>query len=117
MPEQGSVLNIPLGQLSPNHLFDSTLVDIQKQRKKANWIQPHLNLQRLLATTIADIKHQDPFSLTWFTTHEEPLPIWTLYSHMAYNFAKMFYRIMVNEQRFKCTETSCNFPADNDQSN
>jgi hypothetical protein len=70
----------------------------------------------LLATTIANIKHQDPFSLAWFTTHEEPLPVWALYSHTAYTFAKTFNPMMVNETRFKVTETSRSFPADNVES-
>jgi hypothetical protein len=111
IPEQGTSLNIPLGILSPL-LNDATLADIQKQRKRINWIQQNLNPQRLLATTIADIKHQDPFSLAWFTTHEEPLPVWALYSHTAYMFAKTFNPMMVNEPRFKVTETSRSFPAD-----
>ena len=100
IPQQRLVLNIPLGQLSPSLILDLMIVDIQKQQKRINWIQTHLNPQRLLATTIADIKHQDPFSLIWLTTHEEPLPIWALYSHTAYAFAKTFNLIMVNEPRF-----------------
>jgi hypothetical protein len=48
---------------------------------------------------------------------EEPLPIWALYSHMAYTFAKTFNPMMVNEPQFKVTETSCSFPADNVESN
>jgi hypothetical protein len=116
IPEQGTPLNIPLGILSPL-LNDTALADIQKQRKRINWIQQNLNPQRLLATTIADIKHQDPFSLTWFTMHEEPLPVWALYSHMAYTFAKTFNPMMVNEPRFKVTETSRSFPADDVESN
>jgi len=67
----------------------------------------------LLATTIADIKHQDLFSLVWFTTHEEPLPIWALNSHMATAFAKTFNPIMANEPRFKANESSRSFPAGN----
>ncbi len=106
IPDHGTILNITLGILSPHLNHKSTLVDIQKQQKRINWIQQNLNPQRLLATTIADIKHQDPFSLAWFTTHEEPLPIWALYSHTAYTFAKMFNLMMVNEPRFKVTETS-----------
>jgi len=71
----------------------------------------------LLATTIADIKYQDPFSLAWFTMHEEPLPIWALYSHTAYTFAKTFNPIMANESRFKTNESSRSFPADNVNTN
>ena len=52
-------------------LNDTTLADIQKQWKRINWIQQNLNPQRLLATTIADIKHHDPFSLNWFETERE----------------------------------------------
>jgi len=117
IPEQGAILNIPLGILLPLLNYDTTLADIQKQQKRINWIQQNLNPQRLLATTIANIKHQDPFSLAWFTTHEEPLPIWALYSHTAYTFAKMFNPIMVNEPRFKVTETSQSFPADDVKAN
>ena len=83
IPAQDTILNIPLGLLSLDLNYKQTLVKIQKQPKRIDRIQPHLNQQRLLVTTIADIKHQDPFSLTWFTTHEEPLPIWALYLHMA----------------------------------
>ena len=36
---------------------------------------------------------------------------------MAYTFAKMLNPITVNEPRFKCTETSCSFPADDVQLN
>jgi hypothetical protein len=117
IPEQGAILNIPLGILLPLLNKDTTLADIQKQRKRINWIQQNLNPQRLLATTIADIKHQDPSSLVWFTTHEEPLPIWALYSHTPYTFAKTFNQIMVDEPRFKVTETSRSFPADDVKSN
>jgi len=116
IPDQGAILNIPLGILSPL-LSETTLADFQKRRKQVNWIQPHLNPQRLLATTIANIKHQDPLSLTWFTTHEEPLPIWALYSHTAYTFAKTFNPLMCNAPRFKVTETSRSFPADDVESN
>ena len=116
IPDQGAILNIPLGILSPL-LSKTSLVDFQKRRKQVNWIQPHLNPQRLLATTIANIKHQDPLSLTWFTTHEEPLPIWALYSHTAYTFAKTFNPLMINAPRFKVTETSRSFPADDVESN
>jgi hypothetical protein len=116
IPEQGAILNIPQGLLSPHLNYESTLVDILKQQIRINWIQPNLNPQRLLATTIADIKHKDPFSLAWFTTHEEPLPIWALYSHTAYTFAKTFYPMMVNKPRFKCTKMSCSFPADDVES-
>ena len=94
-------------------MYESTLVKAQKQQKRINWLQTNLNPQRLLATTIADIKHQDPFSIAWFTMHEGPLPIWALYSHTAYIFAKMFNPIMANESRFKASETSLTFPADN----
>jgi len=44
-------------------MYESTLVKAQKQQKRINWLQTNLNPQRLLATTIADIKHQDPFSI------------------------------------------------------
>jgi hypothetical protein len=74
IPEQGTILNMSLG-IFLTLLNDTTLADIQKQRKQINWIQQNLNPQRLLATTIADIKHQDPFSLKWFSMHEEPLPV------------------------------------------
>ncbi len=116
IPDQGAILNIPLGILLPL-LSETTLADFQKRRKQVHWIQPHLNPQRLLATTIANIKHQDPLSLTWFTTHEEPLPIWALYSHTAYTFAKTFNPLMCNAPRFKVTETSRSFPADDVESN
>jgi hypothetical protein len=83
IPAQDAILNIPLGLLSLDLNYELTLVEIQKQWKRINRIQPHLIPQRLLATTIADIKHQDPFSIAWFTMHEEPLPIWALYLHTA----------------------------------
>ncbi len=67
----------------------------------------------MLATTIADIKHQDPFSLAWFTIHEEPLAIWALYSHMAYTFANTLTPSWLMTQRFKANESSRSFPADN----
>ena len=84
-PEHGGIfVHISLlGLLSSGLNHKLMLVGIQKQQKRINWIQPHLNPQWLLATTIANIKHQDPFSLACFTTHEEPLPIWALYSHTA----------------------------------
>ena len=66
----------------------------------------------MLATTIADIKHQNPISLAWFTTHEEPLPIWALYLHTAYTFAKTFNPIMANEPRFTANDSSRSFPAE-----
>jgi hypothetical protein len=116
IPEQGAILNIPLGLLSPSLNFESTLVDIQKQQKRINWIQSNLNPQRLLATAIADIKHHDPFSLAWFMTHEEPLPIWALYLHTAYMFAKTLNPMMVNEPRFKASTTTRSFPADDVES-
>jgi len=72
---------------------------------------------KIVSNNHCRIKHQDPFSLTWFTMHEEPLPIWALYSHTAYTFAKTFNPMMVNEPRFKVTETSRSFPADDVKSN
>ncbi len=63
-------------------------------------------------TTIADIKQQNPISLARFTTHEEPLPIWALYLHTAYTFAKTFNPIMVNEPSFTANDSSRSFPAD-----
>jgi hypothetical protein len=115
IPEQGMNLNIPLGILLPL-LNDTALADILKQQKRINWIQQDLNPQRLLATTIANIKNQDPFPLNWFILHKEPLPVWALYSHKAYTFAKTFNQIMVNEPRFKITETSQSFPVDDVES-
>ncbi len=115
IPEQGTNLNIPLGVLSPL-LNSSDLANIQKQRKQINWIQPDQDPQKLLATTIADIKHQDPFSLNWFTSHKLPIPVWAFYTHTAYTFAKTFNQVMANETRFKITETSRSFPADNPES-
>ncbi len=47
IPDQGAILNIPLGILSPLLNYESTLVDIQKQQKRINWIQQNLNPQRL----------------------------------------------------------------------
>ena len=60
IPERGAILNIPLGILLPLLNKDTTLADIQKQRKRINWIQQNPNPQRLLATTIADIKAPTP---------------------------------------------------------
>jgi hypothetical protein len=66
----------------------------------------------LLEITITDIKHHDPFSLAWFTMHEEPLTIWALYLHTAYTFEKTFNLIMANKSEFTAHETSLCFPAD-----
>ena len=85
---------------------------IHKQRKSVSWFQSNLHLQRLLEITITDIKHHDPFSLAWFTMHEEPLTIWALYLHTAYTFEKTFNLIMANKSEFMEHETSLSFPAD-----
>jgi hypothetical protein len=47
IPEQGAILNIPLGILLPLLNYDTTLADIQKQQKRINWIQQNLNAQIL----------------------------------------------------------------------
>ena len=105
IPAQGKNLNIPFGVLSPL-LNGSDLANIQKQRKRINWIQPDQDPKKLLATTIADIKHQDPFSLYWFITPLALIPVWAFYTHTAYTFAKTFKQITANKTRFKITETS-----------
>jgi hypothetical protein len=113
--EKGPKLNIPHGILS-SFIKASDLANIQQQRKRTKWIQTDQDPKQLLATTIADMKQQDLLSLNWFIKPLPLIPSWAFYTHTAYTFAKVFKPTMANEARFKITETSRSFPADDPES-
>ena len=58
-PAQGAILKVPFSQLSIKIADKSKLLKIHKQQKSINWLQSNLNPDRLLETTITDIKHHD----------------------------------------------------------